>query len=60
MAGAAAPALPLRTGSEAVDVAVRKLEQYNISALPVVDGEKRVIGMLTAMNLGKLFGRWLK
>jgi len=45
---------------EAVDVAVRKLEQYNISALPVVDGEKRVIGMLTAMNLGKLFGRWLK
>ncbi|HPS22107.1 MAG TPA: CBS domain-containing protein, partial [Methanoregulaceae archaeon] len=48
------------TPEEAVDVAVRKLEQYNISALPVVDGEKRVIGMLTAMNLGKLFGRWLK
>lgn len=33
---------------------------HNISALPVIDGEKRVIGMLTAMNLGKLFGRWLK
>jgi len=48
------------TPEEAVDIAVRKLEQYNISALPVIDREKRVIGMLTAMNLGKLFGRWLK
>jgi uncharacterized protein (DUF39 family) len=46
---------------EAVDIAVQKLEQYNISALPVVDDEHRVLGILTAMNLGKLFGgRWLK
>ncbi len=46
---------------EAVDIAVQKLEQYNISALPVVDAENRVLGILTAMNLGKLFGgRWLK
>ncbi|MDP3564147.1 MAG: homocysteine biosynthesis protein [Methanoregula sp.] len=46
---------------EAVDIAVQKLEQYNISALPVVDAEHRVLGILTAMNLGKLFGgRWLK
>ena len=49
------------TPDEAVDIAVRKLEQHNISALPVIDREDRVIGMLTAMNLGKLFGgRWLK
>ena len=46
---------------EPVDIAVQKLERYNISALPVVDSNIRVIGMLTAMNLGKLFGgRWLK
>ena len=46
---------------EAVDIAVQKLEQYNISALPVVDADHRVLGILTAMNLGKLFGgRWLK
>lgn len=46
---------------EAVDIAVQKLERHNISALPVVDQERQVIGMLTAMNLGKLFGgRWLK
>ncbi|MDD1703251.1 MAG: homocysteine biosynthesis protein [Methanoregula sp.] len=49
------------TTNEAVDIAVQKLEQNNISALPVLDGERRVIGMLTAINLGKLFGgRWLK
>jgi CBS domain-containing protein len=44
-----------------VDIAVRKLEQYNISALPVVDVKNHVVAMLTAMDLGKLFGgRWLK
>jgi len=49
------------TPEEPVDIAVRKLEKHNISALPVIDREDRVIGMLTAMNLGKLFGgRWLK
>jgi hypothetical protein len=32
-----------------------------VSALPVVDPEGKVLGMLTAINLGKLFGgRWLK
>ena len=46
---------------ETVDIAVRKLEQNNISALPVVDKEHHVIALLTAMDLGKLFGgRWLK
>ena len=49
------------TTEEAVDIAVRKLEQNNISALPVLDADHHVIGMLTAINLGKLFGgRWLK
>ena len=49
------------TPDEAVDIAVQKLERNNISALPVVDGDHHVIAMLTAMNLGKLFGgRWLK
>jgi CBS domain-containing protein len=49
------------TPDEAVDIAVRKLEQHNISALPVVDTQAHVVAMLTAMDLGKLFGgRWLK
>ena len=42
------------TTDEAVDIAVRKLEQNNISALPVVDKDRHVTGMLTAINLGKL------
>lgn len=46
---------------ESVDIAIRKLEKYNISALPVIDREIHVVGILTAMDLGKLFGgRWLK
>lgn len=49
------------TPDEAVDIAVQKLERHNISALPVVDAGNRVIAILTAMDLGKLFGgRWLK
>ncbi|MCX6693047.1 MAG: homocysteine biosynthesis protein [Methanomicrobiales archaeon] len=49
------------TADEPVDIAVRKLERYNISALPVIDNDRHIIGMLTAMDLGKLFGgRWLK
>jgi L-aspartate semialdehyde sulfurtransferase len=46
---------------ESVDIAVQRLEYNNISALPVVDKEQHVIAILTAMDLGKLFGgRWLK
>jgi CBS domain-containing protein len=48
------------TPDESVDVAVRKLEQHNISALPVVDAGNHIVAILTANNLGKLFGRWLK
>jgi CBS domain-containing protein len=49
------------TPDEAVDIAVQKLERHNISALPVIDPQNHVIAILTAMNLGKLFGgRWLK
>ena len=49
------------TPDEAVDIAIQKLEKNNISALPVIDKSSHVIGILTAMNLGKLVGgRWLK
>jgi uncharacterized protein (DUF39 family) len=47
------------TPDEPVDVAAQKLEQNNISALPVVDATNRVVGILSAIDLGKLFGgRW--
>jgi CBS domain-containing protein len=49
------------TPDEAVDIAIQKLEQNNISALPVIDKQNHVIAILTAMHLGKLLGgRWLK
>ncbi|TLN01038.1 CBS domain-containing protein, partial [bacterium] len=49
------------TPGEHVDIAAQKLERNNISALPVVDEENHVLGMLTAIDLGKLFGkRWQK
>ncbi len=48
------------TPDEAVDIAAQKLERNNISALPVVDPERRVVGMLTGTNLSKLIGRRLK
>jgi len=47
------------TPDEPVDVAAQRLEQHNISALPVVDSEFHVIGILNAVDLGKLFSkRW--
>jgi CBS domain-containing protein len=45
---------------EPVDIAAQKLEQNNISALPVVDASNRVVGILSAIDLGKLLSgrRW--
>lgn len=40
-----------------VDLAVRLLEKHNISALPVIDKEKRVIGIVTGEGLSKLLAR---
>lgn len=36
---------------EPIDVAARKMKAHNISALPVVDNAKRVIGIITAEEL---------
>ena len=40
-----------------VDLAVRLLEKHNISALPVVDKDKRVVGIVTGEGLSKLWAR---
>ncbi|NVM04931.1 MAG: CBS domain-containing protein, partial [Candidatus Helarchaeota archaeon] len=42
---------------EPAAAAARKLETHDISALPVVDAKKRVLGMVTAEGLTKLLGR---
>jgi uncharacterized protein (DUF39 family)/predicted transcriptional regulator len=43
---------------EPIESAARKLEQFNISALPVVDAKKRVLGLVTSEDLSKLLARW--
>ncbi|MEM0303322.1 MAG: homocysteine biosynthesis protein [Archaeoglobaceae archaeon] len=40
-----------------IAIAVSKLEKFDISALPVVDSRKRVLGIITSETLSKLLGR---
>ncbi|MDK2876071.1 MAG: L-aspartate semialdehyde sulfurtransferase [Archaeoglobaceae archaeon] len=40
-----------------IAIAVSKLEKFDISALPVVDSKKRVLGIVTSETLSKLLGR---
>ena len=42
---------------EPVESAARKMERYNISALPVVDSKMRVLGLVTSEDLSKLLAR---
>jgi uncharacterized protein (DUF39 family) len=42
---------------EPAEIAARKLSQHNISALPVVDGKGKVVGIITAEDISKLVGR---
>lgn len=46
---------------EAVDIAAYKMEKNNISGLPVVNEEGKLVGLISGTDLGKLFGgRWVK
>ncbi|HDN65844.1 MAG TPA: CBS domain-containing protein [Methanosarcinales archaeon] len=45
------------TPDEFVELAVRKMEKHKISALPVIDQGRRVIGMVTSGDLNKLLVR---
>ncbi len=42
---------------EPVEVASKRMAHHNISALPVIDGEKKVLGIVTAEDVSKLLGR---
>ena len=42
---------------EPLELVIRKLEQDNISALPVIDAERRVVGMITSDEISKLIGK---
>lgn len=40
-----------------IAIAVSKLEKHDISALPVIDGKRKVLGIVTSEALSKLLGR---
>jgi len=42
---------------ETLEEASRKMAQHHISALPVVDHDKNVVGLITSEDLSKLRGR---
>ena len=43
--------------TEPIDIVARRLEQHNISALPVVDKHSRVMGIITSDDISKLVAR---
>lgn len=42
---------------EPLELVIRKLERYNISALPVIGRDQRVIGMVTSDGISRLIGK---
>jgi len=42
---------------EGIESAARKMEQHDISALPVINSKKEVIGIVTTEDISKLVGR---
>jgi CBS domain-containing protein len=42
---------------EPLETASRKMARHNISALPVIDAERKVLGIVTAEDVSKLLGR---
>lgn len=42
---------------EPIEAASRKMSQHQISALPVIDNERRVLGIVTSEDIAKLLGR---
>ncbi len=48
------------TPDEPIETASRKMAQNNISALPVINREKKVRGIITSEDISKLVGRQKK
>ncbi|HUJ85213.1 MAG TPA: homocysteine biosynthesis protein, partial [Candidatus Acidoferrales bacterium] len=42
---------------EPLETAAKRMAQHNISALPVIDGTKQVLGIVTSEDVSKLLGR---
>ncbi len=42
---------------EPIDLAARKLEKHGISALPIVDADRKVVGMISEEDIARFVGR---
>jgi CBS domain-containing protein len=42
---------------EPLELAAKRMAEHNISALPVIDGEKKVLGIVTSEDVSKQLGR---
>ncbi len=45
------------TPDEPIEAASRKMAQHNISALPVINHDKKLLGIITSEDISKLIGR---
>lgn len=45
------------TADESIEDAAKKMEEHAISALPVIDGDQHVIGLITSESISTLIGR---
>ncbi|MDD4332461.1 MAG: CBS domain-containing protein, partial [Methanosarcinaceae archaeon] len=45
------------TPNEPVDLAARRLDIKGVSAMPVIDSERQVVGIITSDDISKLFAR---
>jgi len=43
--------------NEPVDLAARRLDRYGVSAMPVIDSQRKVLGIITSDNISKLLAR---
>jgi CBS domain-containing protein len=42
---------------EPIDLAARKLEKHGISALPIIDGKRRILGLISDEDIARFVGR---
>ena len=45
------------TPDEPIEAAAKKMEEHSISALPVIDADQHVIGLITSDAISMLVGR---
>jgi CBS domain-containing protein len=45
------------SATDPIDIAARNLDMKEVSAMPVIDNDRYVIGIITSNDISKLFAR---